>query len=189
MKILLTGSTGGIGSAIKDVLTDHEVITLDRGEVDFSLTEDVLSVRPRKVDWLIFSHGFIDTDKDENIEKTFAVNTLSVIQLTNRLLKYTSKGVIFISSTAGVNGNGGFPVYSASKSAVNCFAKSLSRKYSDKGFYSVCPGPTDTLMWKKLKLEGETQKPEEVAKVVQKIIKGYYQNGDIISVRNGLVSI
>lgn len=169
MKILLTGATGGIGSAIKEALRGH----------DFDELKD-------EVDWLIFAQGTID---ETDVRNLFEANTLMPISLTQRLLPNIKRGVIFISSTAGINGNGKFPVYSASKAALNCYSESMAKAHPELQFYAICPGPTDTKMWRGLGLKGKAQAPSEVARVVVETINGAFESGDIITVRDGIVSV
>lgn len=180
MKILLTGATGGIGSAIKKSLKGHEVYA-PKG--DLSTVKGVKGIPKESYDWLIFAHGFIGEEAEET---TFLVNTVSCIAMTKLFMP--SKGVIFIASTAGLYGNDKFPVYAASKAAIIMYATSLVKKHPEVAFFTVCPGPTDTKMWRGLGLEGTPQPPSAVADVVHAIMEGGYKSGDIITVRNGQVS-
>lgn len=169
MKIFLTGQTGGIGTAIREYLKDYQLVHF-----------------PEEVDWLIFAHGVIG---EQNIEQTFGVNTMNCIMLTEKFLPYLKKGVIYISSTAGRRGNTKFPIYSASKAALNSYAETMARKHPELQFYALCPGPTNTAMWRKLELGGDAQEPVEVAKAVQAILDGGFKSGDIITVRDGKVTL
>ena len=180
MKILLTGSTGGIGSAIHKVLEGNEVIC-PTGDV--RTLEYMADIPPIGYDWLIFAHGTID---ESDMQDTFDVNLLSNIYMTQHYAP--RKGVIYISSTAGINGNGKFPIYAASKAALNSYTKSMAMAHPEVGFYAICPGPTDTKMWRDLKLEGTPQKPEAVAEAVQWVMSGEVPSGNIIIVRNGVSS-
>lgn len=176
MKILLTGATGGIGSAIKEALKEHEVATMGRPDM-FMISE--------QFDWVIFAHGIID---EQDIEGTFEANTFSCIKLTEDLVSDVTEGIIFISSTAAIHGNDTFPVYAASKAAINNYTKSLARKHKDISFYALCPGPTNTKMWRDLGLDGEAQDPSEVAKAVKWIMDGEFISGDVITVRSGEIN-
>lgn len=170
MKYYLTGSTGGIGSAImtKLKMLDCEFV---EGE------EEV-------IDWLIFAHGILD---EERIQETFDVNTLDCIYKTLIRLPRIKQGVIYISSTAGITGNTKFPVYAASKAALNSYSQSMARLHPELQFYALCPGPTDTPMIKHLDIK--KQKPEEVADVVIDIMGRIYKSGDIITVRDGVATV
>lgn len=169
MKILLMGATGGIGSAIKESLKEHSF-------------EDY----ENEIDWLIFAQGIIN---ESSIEQTFEVNTNLCISLTKRLIRNIKRGVIYISSTSGIRGNTRFPIYSASKAAVNSYAQTMARSYADIQFYALCPGPTNTKMWQSLGLAGEAQEPSEVARAVKEIMDGKYKSGDIITVRDGIITV
>lgn len=168
MKILLTGATGGIGSAIKESLAGCEFFD-----------------EPSDVDWNIFAHGMIDENK---MVDTFYVNTIRCMIITEAQLARTKQGFIYISSTAAIGGNSRFPVYSASKAALNTYCKAMAKKYPDKEFYSILPGPTNTKMWKSLGISGQAQEPSEVAKAVRMAMDGAFCSGDLIQVRNGIIS-
>lgn len=168
MKIYLTGETGGIGLAIKEYFKDN----------NFRPTEEI--------DWVIMAHGVLN---EEKIRDTFEVNVEHCIYVTQELIPRLKKGIIYISSTAGIRGNTKLPIYSASKAALNSYAQTMARKHLDLQFYALCPGPTNTKMWQSLGLEGKAQDPSEVAKAVQRIMTGEFKSGDIITVRNGVVTV
>lgn len=151
MKYVLFGAGGGIGSAIKEALSEHEQV-LDKKDVD----------------WLIFAQGFIGED---DMQETFLVNTMFCIKQTEQYISHLKQGVIYISSTAALGSNDRFPIYAASKAAVNSYTKSMAKKYPALQFYALCPGPTDTKMWRDLELEGNAQPPSAVADVVKKLME------------------
>lgn len=169
MRIYLTGSTGGIGSAIKEALRENDV-----------------SEYHEEMDWLIFAHGIID---ESDVGRTLTVNTIACISKTQDYLPHIKQGVIYISSTSGIHGNTKLPIYSASKAALNSYAETMARTYPEIQFYALCPGPTDTKMWHSLGLEGKPQKPEEVANAVVRIMNGEFKSGSIITVRDGIISV
>lgn len=170
MKILITGITGGIGSAIERRLArQHEIIGMGRP------TE----MPHQDIDWLICAHGSLNED---DLIGTFFANTISTI----RLIQSTKCPVIVISSTAAFKGNDRYPIYSASKAAINTYCKSIS---GSRECYAVCPGPTDTKLWHELGIEGEPQDPDEVAKAVERVIAGDFHSGDPITVRNGVIDV
>lgn len=167
MKILLTGATGGIGLAIKERLKKHKLVCVAHADVETK----------EKFDWLICAHGIV---LEDDVLETFMVNTISNIYLAQEI---KAKNILFISSTAGIKGNTKYPIYSASKAALNTYCKSI------KNCIALCPGATDTPGWRKLKItDVKPQSPTEVAKAVERIIKGEFKSGDIITVRNGVVS-
>lgn len=151
------------------------------------------------LDWVINAAGFVDTNTDfgtqteEAIETTFRVNTLSTVYLTQHFLPLIhTGGFIYLSSTAGLKANPEYPVYSASKAAVNSFSQAVSRRYPDRTFISVCPGPTNTNMRERLAGDAKTkQEPTVVAALIVALVKKTppYASGDVISIRNGTVEI
>lgn len=168
MNIYLTGRSGGIGSAIEEHFKEHTFVNQIQGSID----------------WAIFSHGFIGED---DIEETFRANTTFCIEVTKQLLPYLKKGVIYISSTSGIKGNTKFPIYSASKAALNSYAETMQRAHPELRFYALCPGPTDTKMWRSLGLEGHAQPPEAVANAVEHLMEGDFRAGVIITVRDSII--
>ena len=203
MQILITGTTGGIGSAIKKTLseTGATIVEINRNEIDFSSFSEIQNVSKTSLantsfDWIIFAHGYVDAEKEfqkqkpEEIEKIFAINTLSVIYLTQLFLKNipAGGGIIYLSSTAALTSNGFTPAYSASKAAINTFAQAISRNQSHLSLYSICPGPTATPMLEKLKGDmARAQSPDAVAQLIKNLIekKTDYKSGDLIELRNG----
>ncbi len=208
MNILLTGAAGGIGSVIVQTLKaqGHTVLPVTRADADLGNIESVRALKEKfekeetKIDWIVCSHGFIDNEMvlenmtAENIENTFRTNILSVIFLAQQFLPLLPEGggMISLSSSAGINANGRFAPYSASKAAVNTFMQAMARNRPALKFFAVAPGPTNTGMRNKVAGDATNQQPPEaVAHVVAEIIsgKGSYSSGNVILVKSGEVSI
>ncbi len=196
--ILLTGASGGIGSAIRTTLESegHTVITTDRNETDLTSPEAIrtLSSKIGKIDVIVCSHGYIDTASSfaeqtiEALDKTFAVNTLSVAYIARQ---FPSVDMITLSSTAALRPNGKYPAYSASKAAVNVLMQNLARHRPEHLYVTICPGATNTKMREKIAHDAaQHQSPSEVAALVTDIISGKetVQTGDIWVVRDGVRS-
>lgn len=199
--ILVTGAYGGIGSAIvKELETQgHTVIAVGHAEADVTTIEDIKKLSAsvtQEIDWIVCSHGYIDPEvnlenqKPENIKKTFDVNLLSLVYITQVFLPRIKEGIVFISSSAGVRANGKYAAYSASKAGVNSLAQGLARNRENLTFVSVCPGPTDTDMRTLLGTSGG-QDPALVAKLTGEIIasREMYKSGDVVSIRDGKIAI
>jgi len=200
-EILVTGASGGIGSAIVEALQkrDCHVIGTDRNDADMSSYEDIKrlalsALQERRIDWVVYAHGFIDAETDfakqsrESIMSTFEINTFSIIYLTQMLLPRIDTGIIFISSTAALSPNGRYATYSASKAAVNAFAQALAKNRPTLTCITVCPGPTNTAMRKKIASDAAfSQSPEAVARTVTDIVSGRsnYKSGNIVIVKDG----
>jgi NAD(P)-dependent dehydrogenase (short-subunit alcohol dehydrogenase family) len=152
------------------------------------------------LDWLVFAHGFIDSEtmiekqRPEDIATTFQVNVLSVIYLCQLFLKHMRKGggIICLSSTAGLEANGRYAAYSASKAAVNNFMQGLARKRPALMFLTICPGPTRTAMLEKI--GGDLAGGQDVSAVTDAMLRiitrpADYKSGDIIVVRDGRITL
>ncbi|MBY0472765.1 SDR family oxidoreductase [Patescibacteria group bacterium] len=206
--VLLTGAGGGIGSAIASSMTGdgYEVVTIDRNDADLSSYEDIqklaekFSAEGKTFDWVVCAHGFIDgvTEPEqqdpEMIVKNFEVNTFSLFYISKLFLPLLTEdgGMIFISSTSGIQANGRFLAYSASKAAVNSLAQGLARNKPEHQFFSLCPGPTNTSMRERIAGDAtKMQSPDVIAKTVLDLINqnGDFKSGDIISVRDEQVAI
>lgn len=152
------------------------------------------------LDWLVFAHGFIDREtmiekqRPEDILNTFQVNVLSIIHLCQLFLKHLRDGggIICVSSTAGLEANGRYAAYSASKAAVNNFMQGLARNQPALTLLTVCAGPTKTAMLEKI--GGDMAGAQDVSSVTDVILRlmartADYKSGDIIVVRDGLATL
>jgi short-subunit dehydrogenase len=206
--ILLTGASGGIGSAISEALrtAGHTVIGVTREDADVTAPEAVRALKERmlknaaQIDWLVCAHGFIDAEtnlekeRPEDIRKTFDVNIVSLLYLLQQFQPHLSHngGMIALSSSAGLVPNGKYAAYSASKAAVNAFMLASARANEQLQFVTICPARTNTAMRARIASDAsESQDPRAVAAVVTNIIDGSagYKSGDTISVRDGAASI
>ena len=142
---------------------------------------------------------------NEKIKEVFQVNFFSILTLVRGILKIFIKNkkgsIINISSNAASECDAGRAIYSASKSALNSYTKSLSKELGSFNIRvnAVSPGLTNTKMIKKglnKNILEETIKkiplkriaePEEIANVVLFLASDMssYINGEIINVTGG----
>lgn len=223
--IIVTGATGGIGSAIVELLAPTAVV-IAVGKTSHSLKDlqerikhkglqcipcvadlekptgaRIISRKARStgtVTWIVHSAGFVSTEesfmmKPAILLKTFAVNVFSFIEVLGPLLPALKKGVIAISSTAALWGNPRYPIYGASKAALNIAMQSLARQFGNDGrrAIAICPGPTNTKMRGRIAGDAaKQQSPEIVAALVRDIIfKNIHDNGDILVIRDGVSTL
>ncbi len=142
---------------------------------------------------------------NEKIKEVFQVNFFSILSLTRGLLKIFIKNkkgsIINISSNAATECDAGRAIYSASKSALNSFTKSLSKELGNFNIRvnAIAPGLTATKMIEKginKKIIEDTIKriplkkiaqPEDIANVALFLASDLskYVNGEIIYVTGG----
>jgi NADP-dependent 3-hydroxy acid dehydrogenase YdfG len=174
---LITGASGGIGSAIATALSATHTLLLagrpsDRldavaerlGATTFPLdltNPDEIEASCEIVDELdVLVHnagasipGHVAESNVDEWRATFAVNVFGVVELTLALLPALRQArgqVVFINSGAGRKVSPGMASYSASKFALRAFADSLRDDEPDVRVTTVYPGRTDTDMQREL---------------------------------------
>lgn len=173
---LITGASGGIGSAIAAALAEEGVrlflvsrnperLTVAGEAFQADLTDDAqlraTAARVREVyggvDLLIHSIGLfrggpIETSPVEDLDAQYRVNLRVPYLLTQELLPSLIERqgqVVFINSSAGFHpAKGSWSAYSATKHALRAFADSLRDEVNRKGVrvLTVYPGRTATPM-------------------------------------------
>ena len=94
MKYFITGTTSGIGEAIKKRLSSHEVFEINRADVDLNTPELINSIKLPTVDYAILNAGhdlgggvpFTEHDPS-SIQKILNCNLISNVLLTQKLLQ------------------------------------------------------------------------------------------------------
>jgi len=160
-----------------------------------------------KFDNVIFLQGILfslnlERYSEKKILDVFSINTLSIIFFTKELLKILNKKsmVVIVSSISGLNGSYD-PIYSASKSALHGFVKSLSKWLAPKHRF-VCLNPTPisgTKLYnnfskkrktyhKRSNPMKETVKNSDFAKIIIDILEPNWKhiNGSIINISGGV---
>ncbi|NAZ91671.1 SDR family NAD(P)-dependent oxidoreductase [Vibrio toranzoniae] len=117
----------------------------------------ILFNNDKRLDVLVNNAGILDDAligmvSKKQIEKTFSVNTFSILytsQYASRLMSRAKSGsIINISSIIGTNGNRGQAVYGGSKAAVIGITKSLSKELAVNNIRvnAIAPGFIETDM-------------------------------------------
>ena len=172
--VLVTGAAGGLGSAICERFAtgDWDVIATDRPDARSSIGDwipaDLLDVEQIRdmVAQAVAMHGRLDcvvnaaglwtegpsdaTTEDEwdrvvgvNLKAAYFVSSAAIPHL-----EATGGTIVMISSDAGVQGNAGAAVYSASKGGVSNLTRALALELAPRGVRvnAVCPADIETPM-------------------------------------------
>ena len=177
--ILLIGGSYGIGAAIATQLKDtHKVYIASRTQeniphgvthLDFDvLSNDVTSLElPDQIDGLVYCPGSINLKpfkriKPQTFQEDLEVNFLSLVKVVQGLLPKLSAShqasLVFFSTVAVKVGMPFHTSVSASKGAIEGFAKALAAEYAPKMRVNViAPSLTDTPLARRL-LSSEDKK-------------------------------
>ena len=187
---VITGATGGIGSALAQSLENHELILLgrDAGKLE-KLCASLPNAKPvvlelkrpesfaaalepfTRIDNLIQNAGMAELGsvQDTSLEvwrETFEVNLFACVELTRVCLDRlrASRGqILFVNSGAGLQSGAGWSAYAASKFALRAFTDALDAEERPNGIrvMGVYPGRTATAMQLKVRAqEGAEYEPE-----------------------------
>ena len=155
MKIILTGSTGGIGSAILQELKQHEidVVEINSNEIDFSKDFEIKSV---PVDGLIYCAGInrvnvYDEISDTDMIDIMNVNTFGFTRLCKKLQFNDGANIIGIGSLYATETRAGRLSYTMSKHAMFGAIKTLALEmaFNNVKVNMVSPGFVDTELTRK----------------------------------------
>lgn len=148
MRILMTGTTSGIGAATAKLLRlqYHDVIELKREDCDLTDTREVRNIELPEVDCLINCAGgttnwfvclnYVDFE-------IINLNFTSPAILTERIYKQNPKALIVNVTSSYVDRYwGGAVYYSAAKKALASFRKDFLIDYPDAKIAEVRPGLT-----------------------------------------------
>lgn len=224
---VITGGTSGIGRACAELLVRDgaKVFVLARHpkkikECEFvacdvtkraSVKKAVASIikKTGRIDVVINSAGvYLEQRVEKFTDKEFAIimdtNVLGTMLICQAVLPYMDNGVVVnVASDAGINGNYGCAVYSASKGAVVAFSKSLALDVAPKVRVNcVCPADTDTPLMRKQCKKGHytleqcaepyplkrIATPKEIAHVICSVASpaNGFMTGTVISVDGGI---
>ncbi|KQB44200.1 Oxidoreductase, short chain dehydrogenase/reductase family [Flavobacterium daejeonense] len=128
-------------------------------EVDFQSDDvansfqKILELQELKISHVVHASGYFSISplrllKSEEIENSYKVNVLSVVEICSILAKKdykkNLKNILFISSISAIRGNSGYSLYSGAKSALHGFAKSLCVELKPTKVNTIILGPVIT---------------------------------------------
>lgn len=151
-EVLLLGATGGIGSAVQTLLAaqgavvtapTREKLDLARGEIPAEFQ------RPWHA--IVHAAGIMHGASDAaGVEEIFAVNFRSVVACCDLARRHMRGGaIVVVGSSSALKGREAFPLYSASKAAVNNFVEGIApvlRRECGVSINCINPGATNTRM-------------------------------------------
>ncbi len=198
MKIIITGTSSGIGKAIKEELKEFEIIELCRNcpySIDFNNIKEVKKLKFKDIKGIILNAGVgyfgqFEDIKISQIEEMINVNFLSPMILVKNNLREIKKQkgfIITISSTSATHPARLGVVYSATKAAIRQFSKSLFEEVRKSGVKvsTIVPDLTLTNFHNKTFFRPSKDplahlKPEDIAKIVKDVIYSPFVIEEII---------
>jgi 3-oxoacyl-[acyl-carrier protein] reductase len=167
---LVTGSTGGIGAAVTELLRAEgaHVVTVGRSGGDIRADLSQAGEPERVVRETLERHGRVDVlvnnvgaayqrtfeeVTDEQWDELWQLNVMSYVRTIRAVvpgMRERKAGVIVnVSSTAGKRPSASMPDYSVTKAAVLSLSRLIADVYAKDGIRcnAVTPGPTATEAW------------------------------------------
>ena len=212
-KIAFFGGTSGLGSQVKNYLTDHTIDVVGSNLVNFENLETIDSYfkNNKDIEVLIifnnynynsFMHKYTN-DTDNQLLKQININITGITQSITRALKSMREqkfGRIIIASSITVDRNVmGTGVYAASKAYMENLVKTISIENASTGITANCiqlgymdGGLTYTLSPDFIETivnsipAKRLGKPEEIANTIKYLIDTEYVNGSTIKITGGL---
>lgn len=130
MNILLTGQTGGIGSAIRDLCLEDNIniIGLNRNDCDLS---QKINTKYTNIDGMIYSAGInkpaqYQDVSIENILETMKINSIAFVELCQKIEFNHGANIIAIGSLYATETRAGRLAYTMSKHSLYGSIKTLA---------------------------------------------------------------
>jgi short-subunit dehydrogenase len=171
MTVIIGG--GGIGEALR---ARSRAIVINSKDFNEIITELVKINDASSIKNIIITSGFLEKHEvgdftEKVIEKTVQANFLIPMLIANfSVLNFPKANLVFFSSSVVFEAREGYSVYSASKTGLEIFLRTLKIENPSVNLKIIRNSRTDTkLRWNNYDYSEETTKnllsPEEVAKV------------------------
>lgn len=153
MKILITGTSSGVGAGLaRSLMTGHDIISLNRSILDLSLIDQVQQYDIPQIDMLINCAGVdiggkIDftNHQSTNVVEIMNTNLVSPMLLVQKaLIKNNKCKIVNITSTNNKKYYANNLAYSLSKKALSLFGDMLRVDYPELNYLEVQLGLTKT---------------------------------------------
>jgi len=205
MKVLITGSSRGIGRCVSDLLKQtHHVIDThyvnwrpDSLHLDVSNPHSIKDLVRQITDWyggvdVLINNAGIAQRKDfmsltvSDFDVMWNTNVRGAMLLTQQLLPYMLNQrfgkIINISSVGGITGGIEQVHYASTKAGLINFTKSITRLYANDGITCNCisPGPIKTDMTPDLTHTDSCDTINDVARLVEFLVNDTSINGQNI---------
>jgi 2-C-methyl-D-erythritol 4-phosphate cytidylyltransferase len=188
-RVLLLGASGGIGSIVQRVLIARGAKVCAPTHTELDLAQAIIPESFQQPwDAIIHTAGILNAANDAGgVDEMFAVNFRSVVAVADLARRCMRGGaIVIIGSSSAMKGREGFPLYSASKAAVNNFVEGIAPVlWREVGVRINCinPGCVNTRMISGAPVTNKDPlEPDEVAEM----IAAYAQpsdTGQIINIR------
>ena len=146
MRILVTGTSGGIGGAVKDAALahGHEVVELNRSDFEdfFSPSPNGATTAPSNIEAVVFCTGTcpvrpVALTSDALFAETMRVNCGLFLGVMRRIVadRLYSKGGMKVVAVSSVSANEGWPggaAYCASKGALSAVCRAMDAELKSK---------------------------------------------------------
>lgn len=199
LKVLLFGASGGIGTAVQQLLLERGATVMSPNRQDFDLNNIVYTsdLYNEKFNCIINCIGAYLKDTEGLIGsylENFEVNVEDVIHILEEAPdRWLSDGgnIILIGSAAASYGRKGIGTYAASKAALNTLVESLHEEFNKKyniKLNVICPAKVDTKLQTYFNPDtpkSEMMTPKEIAEIIVRYCTVNY-SGKIVYVKAGL---
>ena len=143
MRLLVTGTTGGIGGAVKVAALAHGHDVLEWNRADFDAAASEALHPPKNLDALVFCTGMcpvrpVALTSDALLAETLRVNCglfLSAVRAIVAEKAYAATGmkIVAVSSVSATEGWPGGAAYCASKGALSALCRAMDAELGSKG--------------------------------------------------------